>query len=154
VLEFSNRKHLALQLARYRNRLNAAFVPGETAPSRSLRRELDLYFSGRQLEFSIEPAETGTPFQEQVWTRLRRIPPGSTLSYARLAQEIGSPTAVRAVAHANATNRCAIVTPCHRIVGADGSLTGYAGGLPRKRWLIDHEARHSTQSRFSHRSTS
>jgi AraC family transcriptional regulator, regulatory protein of adaptative response / methylated-DNA-[protein]-cysteine methyltransferase len=154
VLEFSNRKDIALQLARYRNRLNAAFVPGETAPSRWLRRELDLFFSGRQLAFRIEPAETGTPFQEQVWARLRRIPPGSTLSYARLAEEIGSPMSVRAVANANAMNRCAIVTPCHRVVGTDGSLTGYAGGLPRKRWLIDHEARHSSQARLSHRSAS
>src|SRR5262245_12730327 len=150
VLEFSNRKQIGVQLARYRSRLNAAFVPGETAVSRTLRRELDLFFSGRQLAFSIEPAETGTRFQEQVWARLRRIPPGSTLSYARLAAEIGSPTAARAVANANAVNRCAIVTPCHRVVGADGSLTGYAAGLPRKQWLIDHEARHAEQARLSH----
>jgi O-6-methylguanine DNA methyltransferase len=107
---------------------------------------LDLFFSGRRLTFSVELAETGTPFQEQVWARLRRIPPGTTLSYAKLAEEIGSPSAVRAVASANAMNRCAIVTPCHRIVGTDGSLTGYAGGLPRKQWLIDHEACHSRQA--------
>ena len=149
VLEFSNRTAIEVQLARYCYRLNAAFIPGETAVSRTLRRELDLFFSGRQLAFSVEPAQSGTPFQEQVWTRLRRIPPGSTLSYAMLAEEIGSPTAVRAVANANAMNRCAVVTPCHRVVGTDGSLTGYAGGLPRKRWLIDHEARHTEQARLS-----
>jgi AraC family transcriptional regulator of adaptative response/methylated-DNA-[protein]-cysteine methyltransferase len=143
LLEFSNRRQIDLQLARYRYRLNAAFVPGETAVSRTLRHEFDFFFSGRRLTFSIDLAATGTPFQEQVWTRLRRIPPGTTLSYAKLAEEIGSPSAVRAVANANAMNRCAIVTPCHRIVGTDGSLTGYAGGLPRKQWLIDHEARHS-----------
>jgi AraC family transcriptional regulator, regulatory protein of adaptative response / methylated-DNA-[protein]-cysteine methyltransferase len=149
LLEFSNRKRIDVQLARYRNRLNAAFVPGETAVSHRLRHELDLYFSGRQLAFSVGLAETGTPFQEQVWACLRRIPAGVTLSYAKLAEEIGSPLAVRAVAHANAVNRCAIVIPCHRVVGADGSLTGYAGGLPRKDWLIDHEARHSCHRRAS-----
>jgi AraC family transcriptional regulator of adaptative response/methylated-DNA-[protein]-cysteine methyltransferase len=145
LLEFSNRKQIDVQLARYRNRLNAAFVPGETAVSHRLRRELDLYFSGRQLAFSVGLAETGTPFQEQVWACLRRIPPGGMLSYAKLAEEIGSPFAVRAVAHANAVNHCAIVVPCHRVIGSDGSLTGYAGGLPRKQWLIDHEARHSRE---------
>jgi AraC family transcriptional regulator of adaptative response/methylated-DNA-[protein]-cysteine methyltransferase len=154
LLEFSNRARIDLQLARYRNRLNAAFAPGETAVSRTLRHELDLFFSGRHLTFSVEPAKTGTPFQEQVWARLRRIPPGTTLSYATLAKEIGSPSAVRAVASANAMNRCAIVTPCHRIVGTDGSLTGYAGGLPRKQWLIDHEARHSGPAGLAHRRAS
>lgn len=108
LLEFSNRKQIDRQLARYRDRLNAAFVPGETAVSRKLRQELDLFFSGRQLSFSVEIAQTGTPFQEQVWARLLRTAPGTTLSYAKLAEEIGSPSAVRAVANANAMNRCAI----------------------------------------------
>jgi AraC family transcriptional regulator of adaptative response/methylated-DNA-[protein]-cysteine methyltransferase len=152
LLEFSNRKQIDLQLTRYRNRLNAAYVPGETAVSRTLRRELDLYFSGRQLAFTIAVAKTGTPFQERVWARLREIQPGQTLTYAMLAAALGAPSAVRAVAGANALNRCAVVTPCHRVIGTDGRLTGYAGGLPRKQWLIEHEARHAGQASVSQRS--
>lgn len=154
MLEFTNRKQLNARLVRYRERLNAAFVPGETAVSRALRHELDLFFAGRQLAFSIAVTEGGTAFQERVWTQLRRIPPGTTLSYADLAKAIGAPSAVRAVANANAMNACAIVTPCHRIVGADGRLTGYAGGLPRKQWLIEHEARHAGQAEGTERSAS
>lgn len=81
----------------------------------------------------------GTPFQEKVWKALRRIPPGTTWSYARLAKEIGRPSATRAVAAANGANPVSIVVPCHRVIGSDGSLTGYGGGLPRKRWLLVHE---------------
>jgi methylated-DNA-[protein]-cysteine S-methyltransferase len=86
-----------------------------------------------------EIAWRATPFQRTVWQALRRIPAGSTLTYGGLAQQINNPRAQRAVGHANGANPCAIVIPCHRLVGADGSLTGYAGGLRRKRWLLDHE---------------
>ncbi len=141
LLDFVNRKRLDLQLARYRDRLNAAFLPGETEASRALRKALDAYFSGAHLAFDLALAETGTPFQQKVWARLRRIPAGATLAYGELARDIGAPSAARAVANANAMNRCAIVIPCHRVIGADGTLTGYAGGLPRKQWLIDHERR-------------
>lgn len=82
---------------------------------------------------------SGTPLQRQVWDALCTIPAGETLSYAGLAQRIGRPTAVRAVGHANATNPVAVVVPCHRVIGADGSLTGYGSGLPRKKWLLDLE---------------
>jgi len=81
----------------------------------------------------------GTPFQRRVWTALRAIPFGTTVSYGALARAIGAPTAVRAVAAANGANPIAIVIPCHRVIGADGGLTGYGGGLPRKRWLLAHE---------------
>ena len=84
----------------------------------------------------------GTEFVESVWTALLRVPAGETRSYGALAQELNNPRAVRAVAQANGANRLAIIVPCHRIIGADGSLTGYGGGLWRKRWLLDHEARH------------
>jgi len=81
----------------------------------------------------------GTPFQRRVWAALRTIPPGETVSYQTLARRIGAPTAVRAVGAANRTNPVGIVVPCHRVIGADGSLTGYAGGIERKRWLLTHE---------------
>jgi methylated-DNA-[protein]-cysteine S-methyltransferase len=83
----------------------------------------------------------GTPFQERVWAALRRIPVGATASYGDIARAVGSPRAVRAVGRANALNPVSLVIPCHRVVRSDGELCGYAGGLPRKRWLLDHEAR-------------
>jgi methylated-DNA-[protein]-cysteine S-methyltransferase len=88
---------------------------------------------------SIEVDTGGTPFQQSVWRALRRIPAGTTWSYARLASEIGRPSAVRAVAAANGANPVSIVVPCHRVIGSDGRLTGYGGGLARKRWLLVHE---------------
>jgi methylated-DNA-[protein]-cysteine S-methyltransferase len=81
----------------------------------------------------------GTPFQRSVWSALRRIPAGTTTSYGALAEHIERPTAVRAVGHANGANPISVVVPCHRVIGADGSLTGYGGGLDRKRWLLAHE---------------
>lgn len=114
----------------------------------ALRREvaesaasaLQRYFGGDLGALDgIEVDTGGTPFQQRVWTTLRRIPAGTTWSYARLAQEIGRPSATRAVAAANGANPVSIVIPCHRVIGADGSLTGYGGGLPRKRWLLVHE---------------
>ncbi len=88
---------------------------------------------------SIPVAMGGTPFQRKVWTRLRKIKCGTTLSYGEIASAIGHPNAVRAVGSTNARNPIALVVPCHRVIGADGSLTGYAGGLSRKRWLLQHE---------------
>lgn len=84
----------------------------------------------------------GTPFQQQVWTALRSIPPGTVMTYGELAKRLKRPTAYRAVGMTNALNPIAIVIPCHRLIGADGSLTGYAGGLERKRWLLEHEGMH------------
>jgi methylated-DNA-[protein]-cysteine S-methyltransferase len=86
-------------------------------------------------------AARGTDFQRSVWRALRRIPCGETTSYGALAQRIGRPTAVRAVGHANGANPVSIVVPCHRVIGSDGSLTGYGGGIERKRWLLAHEQR-------------
>lgn len=87
----------------------------------------------------IDPG--GTPFQQRVWKALRGIPPGSTITYGALADRLGVPGGARAVGSANASNPIAVVVPCHRVIGADGSLTGYAGGVERKRWLLDHESR-------------
>lgn len=109
-----------------------------------LRAELGAYFGGHAASFSVPLAPRGTPFQRQVWDVLLTIPPGQTRSYAEVARLMGRPTAVRAVARANATNPIAIIIPCHRVIGSDGTLTGYAGGLDRKRWLLAHETRWAT----------
>ncbi|WHZ24881.1 MAG: Methylated-DNA--protein-cysteine methyltransferase [Nitrospira sp.] len=98
---------------------------------------------------SLPTATEGTPFQKRVWHALRHIPVGHTLSYGELAKRIGRPAAVRAVGLANGANPIGIVVPCHRVIGADGSLTGYGGGLERKRWLLNHEKRAVRRSSLS-----
>jgi len=109
---------------------------GGGAPGRALRR----YFRGNVTALDGLKVDTaGTPFQEKVWAALRRIPAGKTISYRDLARAIGSPSAVRAVAGANARNPVSIVVPCHRVIASDGALSGYGGGIARKRWLLVHE---------------
>jgi len=104
------------------------------------RRALEAYFAGDLTAVDALAVETGgTPFQREVWAALRRIPAGETRTYGSLAVEIGRPKAVRAVGLANGSNPISIIVPCHRVIGSDGSLTGYGGGLPRKRWLLAHE---------------
>ena len=105
----------------------------------SARAQLEAYFAGSLRAFDVPLAPTGTPFQLRVWEALRRIPFGETISYSTLARRIGSPDAVRAVGAANGRNPLPIIVPCHRVIGADGSLTGFGGGIERKRWLLDHE---------------
>jgi methylated-DNA-[protein]-cysteine S-methyltransferase len=110
----------------------------------AVRQSLDAYFAGRLDALDDIPCQAdGTPFQQQVWTALRAIPAGQTLSYGALANRLGNPKAVRAVGLANGSNPIPIVIPCHRVIGSDGSLTGYGGGLERKRWLLAHEGRFS-----------
>lgn len=107
---------------------------------------LKAYFAGDMEALDGIPVVFGgTPFQNKVWKALRRIPTGTTLSYGALAKKIGEPSAVRAVGLANGANPIALVVPCHRVIGSDGSLTGFGGGLPRKRWLLEHEALHSAK---------
>ena len=101
--------------------------------------QLEEYFAGSRRTFAVDFALRGTPFQRRVWEELCRIPYGETISYAELARRIGRPTAVRAVGLANGANPIAIVVPCHRVIGANGTLTGYGGGLPTKRYLLDLE---------------
>ncbi|MGA7303996.1 MAG: methylated-DNA--[protein]-cysteine S-methyltransferase [Rhodothermales bacterium] len=139
LLEFVDRRMLPTQIRRLQKRLDCLFVPGETQTCHQLRLELEEYFAGRRTTFSVEIDAPGTPFQESVWRELRKIPYGSTTSYEALARRIGRSSAVRAVARANGDNRIAILIPCHRVIGKDGSLTGYGGGLWRKRRLIDLE---------------
>ena len=113
--------------------------PGEDAVLRETRRQLDDYFDGKRRVFDLPLAPRGTAFQQQVWMALRDIPYGETISYAQLAQRLGTPTATRAVGAANGRNPLPIVVPCHRVIGADGSLTGFGGGLPTKRFLLQLE---------------
>ena len=120
----------------------AAFgVPGDPAgePFASAARQLGDYFEGRLTRFELDLDPAGTPFQRRVWLALRDIPYGQTVSYGELAASIGAPAASRAVGLANGKNPISIVVPCHRVVGSDGSLTGYGGGLDRKRFLLDLE---------------
>jgi methylated-DNA-[protein]-cysteine S-methyltransferase len=110
-------------------------------PFAAAAQQLTAYFAGELTAFDLPVAPTGTEFQRSVWTALRTIPYGQTWSYGQLADKIGKPAAVRAVGLANGRNPVAIVIPCHRVIGSDGSLTGYGGGLDRKRFLLDLEAR-------------
>ena len=108
--------------------------------------QLSAYFAGRLRQFDLPLAPRGTDFQLRVWRALRDIPYGRTESYGGLARHIGQPAASRAVGMANGRNPLSIVVPCHRVIGADGSLTGYGGGIRRKRWLLQHEAAQSGES--------
>jgi methylated-DNA-[protein]-cysteine S-methyltransferase len=108
-----------------------------------LRDAIDRYFAGELTAIDDIAVQTrGTPFQRSVWKELRKIPCGAVVSYGKLAVRIARPNAVRAVGLANGSNPIGIVVPCHRVIGSDGSLTGYGGGLERKRWLLDHERNH------------
>ncbi len=106
---------------------------------RPVERALKQYFRGQRTSFDLEVAPVGTAFQRKVWNQLRRIPFGETLSYAQLAKRVGRPGAARAVGAANGANPISVVIPCHRVIGSDGSLTGYGGGMERKRKLLEHE---------------
>ena len=112
------------------------------------RKSLEAYFGGELRAVDTLAVRTGgTPFQRDVWAALRSIPAGQTLSYGVLAKRLNRPSAMRAVGMANGANPVSIVVPCHRVIGADGSLTGYGGGLPRKRWLLEHEGVRIAESR-------
>ena len=139
LLEFADRRMIETQIVRLQKRLECVFVPGASALFTDLTSELESYFRGRLTEFSVPLLTPGTEFQRLVWSRLRAIPSGTTRSYGRIAAEVGRPTAVRAVARANGDNRIAILIPCHRVVGSDGKLTGYGGGLWRKQRLLEIE---------------
>jgi methylated-DNA-[protein]-cysteine S-methyltransferase len=104
--------------------------------------QIDEYFSGQRKEFDLPLQQGGTGFQQKVWQLLLQIPFGKTLSYHQLAKQHGDLKAIRAVASANGRNNLAILVPCHRVIGSNQSLTGYAGGLWRKKWLLEHEAKH------------
>jgi AraC family transcriptional regulator of adaptative response/methylated-DNA-[protein]-cysteine methyltransferase len=138
-LEYTDRRMLEHNLKSMRQRFVCGVVPGQHAYLEQLRSELNEYFEGDRRDFTVPIASRGTPFQDKVWKELRRIPYAETISYDELARRIGNPTAQRAVARANGMNYVCILIPCHRVIGKDGSLTGYGGGLWRKRLLLELE---------------
>lgn len=141
LLEFVDRRALPQELKRLQRDTQSAIGLGRHDPTVQLEEELGRYFGGVSARFQTRLALHGSPFTREVWAELRRIPPGATRSYGDIARAVGRPQATRAVARANGANQIAIVIPCHRVIGADGSLTGYGGGLWRKQALIDLERR-------------
>lgn len=139
LLEFTDEARLQQQLPRLAARLKLVLAPGRNAHIDQTEGQLSRYFAGELRSFSVPLDIAGTPFQEQVWSALCRIPYGSAWSYAQLAGDLGRPTAHRAVAGANGSNRLAIVIPCHRVVASDGTLAGYGGGRWRKQRLLELE---------------
>lgn len=139
LLEFADRKALPAELKRLMKMTKGSIGVGNTPVTNQLRHELSHYFDGKSDDFQTPLVLHGTPFTRQVWTALRGIPAGETRSYSALAHSIDAPTATRAVARANGANQIAILIPCHRVIGADGTLTGYGGGLWRKQRLIELE---------------
>lgn len=136
LLEFTDRKALKPQLARVSKDAQGRIGMGQSEVTRATADQLGAFFAGERSRFDLPLSPHGTDFQRRVWDALCAIPAGQTRSYAEVANAIGQPSAVRAVARANATNGIAIVIPCHRVIGSDGTLTGYAGGLWRKEKLI------------------
>lgn len=146
LLEFVDRKALPTELRALRNAVKSSLGIGQTDVSLQAARELDAFFSGASANFETPLHPDGSPFARAVWAELRRIPAGSTCSYAEIARRIGRPSATRAVARANGANRIALMVPCHRVIGADGSLTGYGGGLWRKQRLIEIERQYHSRA--------
>jgi AraC family transcriptional regulator of adaptative response/methylated-DNA-[protein]-cysteine methyltransferase len=139
LLDFTDRRMLETELKELRKRLNAVILPGENSHLDHVRSEIEEYFLGKRKRFSVPLHTPGTEFQTSVWTVLQDIPYGETRSYKQQAVALGNPKAIRAVASANGHNRVSIIIPCHRVIGSDGSLTGYGGGLHRKKWLLEFE---------------
>ncbi len=140
LLDFTDRRMLETEFRDLCKRLNAVILPGDNPHLDLLYAELGEYFSKKRKQFTVPLHTPGTEFQQLVWKELQHIPYGETRSYKQQATALGKPSAVRAVASANGRNRVSIVIPCHRVIGSDGSLVGYGGGLQRKRWLLDLES--------------
>jgi AraC family transcriptional regulator of adaptative response/methylated-DNA-[protein]-cysteine methyltransferase len=143
LLEFSDRKRAVSECRDLVKLLKQPLEEGENEHLTALRKQLIEYFSGSRKEFSIPLVTPGTDFQQAVWKELLEIPYGKTRSYQEQANSLSRHDSIRAVANANGMNRISIIIPCHRVIGSDGRLTGYGGGLKRKKWLLDHEKRYS-----------
>ena len=141
LLEFIDRRGLENELIWIRKRIKSAVVPGNNEHLDQTAEELKRYFDGTATEFNVPLVLIGSDFERDVWESLRQIPAGETRSYSDLARQLGKPAAVRAVGRANGSNPLCLMVPCHRVIGADGNLVGYGGGLWRKKWLLDHERR-------------
>jgi AraC family transcriptional regulator, regulatory protein of adaptative response / methylated-DNA-[protein]-cysteine methyltransferase len=142
LLEFHDRKALPGELEKLQRKTRSTVAAGRTPAIERIEAEMKAYFDGRLTEFETPLALSfATDFEREIWARLIRIPAGETRAYGDLARDMDNPQVVRAVGRANGANQIAVVIPCHRLIGADGSLTGYGGGLWRKQWLLKHEAK-------------
>lgn len=139
LLEFTDREELEDELQELQERFGASLIMGENEPIRQAKQQLAEYFSGRRMSFEIPLDLCGTDFQLTVWQLLLQLPFGTTSSYGEMANLLNKPTAARAVGAANGRNKIAIVVPCHRVIGKNKALKGYAGGMHRKQWLLNHE---------------
>jgi AraC family transcriptional regulator of adaptative response/methylated-DNA-[protein]-cysteine methyltransferase len=139
LLEFADRPELAAELAAVGREAQARLSLGDNRGTSAIAAEVNAYFEGDMNAFASVPVRYGTAFTSSVHDQLRAIPPGTTISYRQLAERIGRPGAFRAVARANAANRLALIVPCHRVIAASGKISGYAGGVWRKEWLLQHE---------------
>ncbi len=143
LLEFTDRRMIETQIETLKKRLKADMVTGQHPMIALVKGQLDEYFAGKRKDFELPLVTPGTDFQNKVWKELTTIPYGRTRSYKQQADAIGDVKAVRAVARANGENRLSIVIPCHRVIGSDGSIVGYGGGVHRKQWLLKHEFENS-----------
>ncbi len=139
LVEFDNEPRRSKQLERVCRLLDVVVSDAASELTQAAARQLAEYFDGERQTFDVPLAMAGTEFQQRVWKALTEIPYAATRSYADQSNALGDPRAIRAVASANGANPISIIVPCHRVIGADGSLTGYGGGVERKRWLLDHE---------------
>jgi AraC family transcriptional regulator of adaptative response/methylated-DNA-[protein]-cysteine methyltransferase len=146
LLEFNNCKRAVSETKDLVRLLDQPVEEGLNEHLKTLITELDQYFNGSLKEFTVQLVTPGTDFQKRVWQKLLDIPYGTTRSYQEQANALNKPDSVRAVANANGMNRISIVIPCHRVIGSNGMLTGYGGGLKRKKWLLDHEKKYSGQA--------
>lgn len=142
LIEFGDRRMLESEFTDLQKRLDAVLLPGTNALTKAAIQQTQEYFAGTRKTFDVPLHTPGTAFQQRVWAALREIPFGEIRSYGEIAAGMDAPKAVRAVGTANGMNRIAIMIPCHRVIGADGALTGYGGGLWRKDWLLKHEQAH------------
>ena len=143
LLEFTDRVKMDKQFEKLAKRQKRAVVPGKADAIDMMREQLTAYFEGRLKDFTVPVMTSGTEFQNATWDQLCEIPFGQTRSYLELAHMVGNPKGFRAVANSNANNGLAIIIPCHRVIASGGGLGGYAGNLSRKKWLLEHEAKHA-----------
>ncbi len=139
LFEFGDREMLATELKSVAKAFNATILAGESLHFKKLEQEVNEYFAGKLKDFTVPLVLQGSDFQKHVWQVLQNIPYGKTRSYKEQAIAIGKPEAIRAVANANGMNKIAIIIPCHRVIGTNGTLTGYGGGLWRKKYLLELE---------------
>lgn len=141
LLEFDERPDIKKQLKNLQNIIGGKIVPGSNNHLLNLQLQIEKYFNKTLTRFDLPFVFAGTDFQKSVWNKLIEIPFGKTETYLSLTKKLGNIKAIRAVAAANGANKMAILVPCHRVIGSDGKLVGYAGGLWRKKWLLDHESK-------------